>query len=358
MQTEVAKEVASNLHTALSPEEEDRIENLGTQDPEAYKYYLKGEHLMREPTEMNAWKAIDQFKQAISLDENYAQAHAGLANAYFYLTSWNVPEPDSSYIPVAEKWALRALEMNEDLGEPHFILGAISFYHKWNWKAAENALKAGMELNPNYIKGRVYYANFLTFMNRFEEAMAISEGSIKINPMDPGGYLEMAFTDYNITGDWEGNIELIHKCLELHPDWYNAKNALAMYYAQQEGKRQYTYDYCQEQLDKFHNDLQSIPAFFLGGIGEVLALVGKEAVNEILSELLRRVDENEKDVSYLSLGRIYAALGEHETSLDYLEESIRIREPYAYTISATPVCQSLRSNPRFQDLLASIGINP
>ena len=101
-----------------------------------------------------------------------------------------------------------------------------------------------------------------------------------------------------------------------------------------------------------------MPAFFMGGIGEVLALAGgKEAVDGILSELLRRIEAKEKDISYMHIGRIYAALGEPEIALDYLELSIEIREPFAFVISATPVCISLQSNPRFQDLLTRIGIN-
>ena len=354
IQSEIAKEVASKLHTALSPEELQKIDQSGTQDPEAYEYYLKGNHLMRELTEMNIWKAIDKYKQAIDLDEDFAQAYAGLAFAYFELTIFDVPEPDSSLIPVAKKWAFRALELDENLAEPHFVLGAISYHHDWDWDAAERAFRTGMELDPNATWGHVYYANFLTFMRRFEESIALSERSIEIDPMNPIIYGELGFA-LEIS-DLEKAEELCRKTLEMHPDYSNARAGLAYFYTRKGKNLDYIYDFCNEQLEIFHNDLQIIPGFFLGMIGELLAMAGgKEAVEEILNELLRRIDTDEKDVSYLLLGKIYYALGEKETALDYFEKGYEVHEPFFWIINYQLELEPLRSEPRFQDLLKKMG---
>jgi len=354
IQTEIAKKVASNLHTVLSPEEVEKIENPGTEDPDAWEYYLKGNYLMRELTEMNVWKAIDKYKQAIDLDENFAQAYAGLAYAYFELTIYDVLEPDPSLIPVARKWAFKALELNENLGEPYYVLGMINYHHDWDWKAAEKALSTGMEQDPTVMWGRNYYANFLTFMRRFEESMAVSERSIELDPMVPSGYLELAFT--LVISDLEKAEELLLKSLELHPDYLNARIGLAMTYVMNGENHQYAIDFCQELLEGFHNNLQIVPGGFLGVIGHMLAMAGGQvAVDEVLNELLRRLDTEEKDVSYLWLGEIYYVLGETETAMDYFEKGYEVQEPFFFRLNYQPQLESLRSEPRFQALLQNMG---
>jgi len=355
MQTDISKEVANSLLTALSPEENEKLGHVGTEDPEAWELYLQGNVLMNELTEMNIWKAIDKYKQAIALDENFAEASAGLSLAYFLLTAWDVPDPDPAYIPVARKWAFNALELKENLAQPHFVLGAISYHHDWDWKAAEEALQKGMELDSSYLWGRTYYANFLTLMRRFNESQSISEYSIKLDPLDPFGYFELAFT-YILQGQSEKAFDLVNRCLELHPDFWNAKYGLALHYLQKGTNMQYVYDFCDEQLDRFQHDLHKIPSFYLGGIGQLLAMAGgREEVQDILIELINRIEARKEDTPYYALGLIYNVLGESEKALDYLEKAVEIREPFIIGINFRPSLEPLRSNPRFQELLHKLG---
>jgi TolB-like protein len=354
-QTDIANKVASSLQTALVPEETQKIINVGTENPEAWEYYMQGEVLMKNLTEMNIWKAIDKYKQAIDLDDYFAQAYAGLAFAYFELTTWDVPEPDPTLIPVAREWAFKALELNENLGAPNYILGAINYIHDWDWKAAEEAFKMGMELDSSNLLGRTYYANFLTLMRRFKESQSISQYSVKLDPLDPSGYLELSFP-FVIQGQWEKAIDLVNRSLEIHPDFWNAKYGLALYYLDEGTNLPYVYDFCEEQLDRFNHDLQGIPSGYLGGIAELLAMAGgREKVEDILDELKSRIDAGSEDTPYFALGLIYNAMAESEKAIDYLEKGVEIKEPFITTINFRPTLEALRSNKRFQDLLIKLG---
>jgi tetratricopeptide (TPR) repeat protein len=245
--------------------------------------------------------------------------------------------------------------LNVNLGEPHYILGAISYLHDRDWKAAERALKTGMELDPNNIWGRNSYANFLIMMRRFEESIAVSEHSIKLNPLDPYGYLELAFP-LNQLGQKEKAFELVNRSLELHPGYYNAKYGLALHYLRKGINLHYVYDFCEEELGHFNNDLQKIPSLRLGGIGQLLAMAGgQEEVESILNELIRRIDAGTEDTPYLALGILYTVLGETEKAIDYIEKSYEVREPFVFHINMRPGLDTLRSNRRFQDLLHKLG---
>ncbi|MGC9341472.1 MAG: helix-turn-helix domain-containing protein [Bacteroidales bacterium] len=355
IQTDIAKSVASSLLTTLSPEVDKELNNVGTEDPRAWEYYLQAEDLMKNLEEVNIWKAIDKYKQAIALDDKFAQAYAGLAFAYFELTMWDVPDPDPTYVPVAKNWALKALELNENLGKPHYILAMISYHHDWDWEAAEEEFKKGMELDSTYLWGRSYYANFLTLMRRFRESQSISEYTIKLDPLDPYGYLELAFS-YRSPGQQEKAIELKKRSLELHPGLWNAKYGLALHYLEEGTNLSYVYDLCEEQLARFNHDLHKLSSLRLGDIGYMLAKAGdQEKVRDILNELKSRIDAETEDTPYLALAFIYVALGESEKAIDYLEKGVEIKEPFIIIINFSPYFEELRSNERFQDLLVELG---
>jgi len=354
-QMDIAQKVASSLQTALAPEETEKIAHVGTADPEAWEYYVQGEVLMRNLTEMNIWKAIDKYKQAIDLDDDFAEAYSGLAFAYFQLTMWEVPEPDPALIPVAMEWANKALDLDKNLARPIYILGMKSYIHDWDWKAAEEGFKMGIEMDSSYLWGRTYYANFLTLLRRFKESQSISEYSIILDPLDPWGYGELSFA-YILQGQWEKAADLLNRSLELHPGYWNAKYGMALYYLHEGTNIQYVYDFCEEQLGQFNHNLQIIPSAYLGGIGELLGMAGgREKVEDILDELKSRIDAGSEDTPYLAIAVTYNALGDSEQAIDYLEKGVEIKEPFIYMINFRTTLEALRSNERFQDLLVQLG---
>lgn len=357
IRTNIAVSIAKELKNALNPEELSQIQNVGTEDAEAYNLYLKGNYLSQQWSADACWRAIEVYKRAIALDSAYAQPYAGLAMAYFMLTSWDFGIADSRLIPVARKWALKALELGQNLGDPHYVLGGISFIHEWDWEAAEKAFLIGMELNPNHVWGRSQYSNLVYMMRRFEEAIAISEYTLKIDPLDPAPYMELGVASW-YNGQKEKAYELYMKGLELQPDLWNFNRLLSVYYLEKGTNYQFIYDYCKGELEGDSVVLQKASAGGLGDVGYFMAQMGHsdEAVR-ILNELTRRVDAGEEDISYMWMGLIYYLLGDIETAVDFLELSYEVREPFMFIINVVPEFndEELRLNPRFQALIKKLG---
>jgi len=356
IQTDIAKKIIDNLQTILSPDETLQIEDIGTANLKAWELYIKGNYELQKLGDEAPGKAIHYYKQAIAQDSAYALPYAGMAYAYFELTSWDVSKPDPSLVPVAKEWAQKALELDKKLGEPHYILGTISFMYEWNWEEAEREFKAGMELNPNYVHGRCYYTTFLSVaLRRFEDAINLSRVTLELDPMNPIPYLELSYPLRHL-GQQEEAYELVKKSLELHPDFYNAKRGLCLHYIEKGVNFQFIYDFCEERLQLFDNDLRRTPAFVLGDVGYFMTLTGRhDEAENIINELTRRIDEGEEDVSYLWTGIIYYIIGKTEKAIDLLEKGYELREPFLFMINSELALESLRSNKRYQDLLREMG---
>src|SRR5207244_349382 len=84
----IAREVTEKLRLRLSGEEQRRLAKRDTADAEAYQSYLKGRYLWNKRTADALKKAIEQFRQAVGRDPNFALAYTGLADCYYLLEQY------------------------------------------------------------------------------------------------------------------------------------------------------------------------------------------------------------------------------------------------------------------------------
>ena len=310
---------------------------------------MLGISLMTQWNEDAYRKAIDFYHQAIALDSGFAQPYAGLASCYFEMSMWDVAMPSPEFIPQANAWALKALKINKDLAEAYFVIAAIKYIHEWDWNGAEQAFKKGMELNPNYIWGRLGYANFLTAMGRFKESITISQQTLKLNPLDPSVYNELAFAMF-FNGQDEMALELYNESLDINPGFDQTLCVMAMLYARK-GQYDKAISIWQKELKLFDNEIRKIPAFDLGIAGQVFGLAGRrdEALT-LLHELDRRVVENGYTyTSYMAF--IYIGLGENEKALELLEKGFNDKDFVLVWLKVHSMFDPLRSNEQFKQLL-------
>jgi len=354
IQTDIAKKIAGNLQTLLTPEETRQLENFGTENQEAYKYILVGDYLISHYSEDNFHRAIDNYKQAIELDPNFAQAYARLSSAYYELTMWDAPDPDASFIPLAENYANKALEIDSKMGEAYYVLGSIKFMHDNDFDEAERDFKKGMELSPNFIWGVLTYANFLTIMARPQESILISEPIMKTDPLNPLAYIELGFALAH-TGQYDKALGLYNRCLELVPNYPNALGCLGELYCWEGTYNDFLSNYIDTLLGSPLYDIQNITTGKLMEAAGILSSVHQRVETyDILNELNRRIEAGE-NISYLSLGGIYNNLGEKEKALDLFEEGFNRSEVDVYFNGGIKLDDPIRADKRFQDLLKKMG---
>src|SRR5260370_139669 len=157
VQEEISREISQKLLSKLSGEERKRLTKRHTHDTEAYRHYLKGRFYWNKRTEENFRKGIENFRQAMELDPNYALGYAGVANSYILLGFYGAEAPNE-VMPKAKAAAVKALELDDSLSEAHNSLAFIHFTYEWKWSAAEKEFKKAIKLNPKSATVHNWYA--------------------------------------------------------------------------------------------------------------------------------------------------------------------------------------------------------
>jgi TolB-like protein len=149
VQQEIASAISGNLRLRLTSEDKTRLAKSSATNPEAYQFYLKGRYLANQATAENLKKSMEYFQQAIDKDPGYAMAYVGLADSYNVLGGGLNYQSPSETLPKAKVAAMKALELDETLGEAHAALADAEWFYDWDWPSAEREFKRAIELNPN-----------------------------------------------------------------------------------------------------------------------------------------------------------------------------------------------------------------
>jgi serine/threonine-protein kinase len=349
LQSEVAQAITNEIKIKLTPQERTRLASARPVDPQSYEAYLKGRYFWDSRTEDGLKKAIVYFQQAIDRDPGSAQAYAGLADCYHMLTAWDLMAPGEAY-PRAKAAALKALEIDDTLAEAHTSLGITKFADDWDWAGAEKEHKRAIELNPGYATGHNFYAQYLIFMGRHDEAIAEIKRAQELDPLSPMINAIEAFVLF-FARRYDEAIAQCRKTLELNAGFLPAHLYLGWAFEQKKLYNEAISEY--QKAVALEEDSPALAAELARGY----AAAGRrtEAL-KIVSDL--RDLPQKRYVSPYRTAQVYIALGDADQAFVWLEKAREEREYYFIILKVDPRADPLRSDPRFQDLLRRMNFPP
>ena len=327
----------SNRH-AMPQRAPDRPRNT-----DAYIAYQKGRYLWNARTAAAVERSIDYFQQAVSLNPDYAPAYAGLADAYALLNFYTGRQNDGS-IQRAKAATGRALKLDHSMAEAHATQAYIKFYYEWDWAGAEKIFRKAIALNPDYATARQWYAEYLFYMGRFQEALVEINRAHELDPQSVVISVQLA-SPHMYSREYGHAIGKIREALRLNPEF-----PLAIYML----------GTCYEQLGRFDEALaeyRKISGTKLGltGLGYAYGRSGRqEEARRILRQLLS--EARRADVSAYHVARVYAGLGETSDAFAWLKKARDARDERMMMLKVDPKLDSLRSDPRFRELLRNLDL--
>jgi TolB-like protein/DNA-binding winged helix-turn-helix (wHTH) protein/Tfp pilus assembly protein PilF len=354
VQAEIAREISQNLRLRLSAQEKKQLAKHYTENTEAYRLYSLGKYSSRGEaggTKERLEKSIGYFEQAIKEDPNYALAYVGLTDAYHQLGFRGFWIPKEAW-QRAEWAALKAVELDDTLAEAHDALGGEKLYR--DWTGAEKEFKRALELDPNSVDANRGYAFYLVYSGRSDEALAYAKRAEELDSRNPSG-LRPAILPYIyfLARKYDTAIEGYLRALEKNPNNAQFHFFLGEAYVTkgmyQEGvaemQKAVALDNAPERWDRY-------PV-----LAYAYAVSGKrDEALKILNE--QKQQAKQRYISPFNFAIIYTGLGDRDRAFEYLNRAHDERVYVMNQFPGRPMFDSLRSDPRYKDLLQRMNRAP
>jgi TolB-like protein/DNA-binding winged helix-turn-helix (wHTH) protein/Tfp pilus assembly protein PilF len=345
IQREVSERVATALVPELLPEAKSMVARRSGHEPApaARDAYLKGRYYLHKQTPESPKKALEQFEQATTLDPLYAEAHVGQAEA---LTALVQLEPGALERARAE--AHTALSLDPGLAEAHLAQGTVLLYFDWDWTASLQEYRRAIELAPGLASAYNMYANALSVLGQHEAALAEVQRAIDLDPVASGVSGDLSWI-YFYARRFEDAAAQARKTLELEPSDLSAQVCL-LHSSVQLGRPGDAIAPAQALLRLKGATDEEVAAL---GRGDPAA--GMRAYYEWnLRWFLPRVERGE--ASSFALVLLYIRLGRRDEALAWLQKAFEQRAPFLAYLGVEPRYDSLRGDPRFEELVRRLGL--
>jgi len=345
VQDEIAHAIVSKLKTRMSIATAILRTRRAPHNFEAYSAYLKGRYFVYKLTSEGLEKGTESFNRAIELDPGYAEAHAGLAQAYI-LKGLFSQDPPHAIMPRAKEAAARALALDSELAEAHLSLAMTLHWYEWDWDKAEREYRRAIELSPGDANARMLFASLLSTRGRGEEAIAEAKRAIDLDPLSLTARRALVDTLYFLER-YDETIAEAERLIEFEPAFFSAYWMLGLAKAAQ-GR----YEEAVEVFDR-GRPYSYGDAALEGYAGWARALAGRSDEARAIAEQLK-ARRKTGYVAAACIGQIYQGLGEIDEALAWYRLSLEERAGHCVGYRLMPLLAPVRTDPRFQELIDQI----
>ena len=345
LEDRLSERLVSALSVRLTAEQRQVLVKHYTENTEAYRLYLQGNYSTRTEDRFN--KSLEYYNEAIRLDPSYALPYAGLADTYMRLGQLNYLPANESY-PKTLTAASKALELDERLLIAHIIMGDCKLNYEWNPSEAERHFKRAIELDPEDSWAHSAYGSYLQKVGRFDEAINEKKRTRELAPTNAAEISNLGWT-YYYAGKYPEAIAVYKQAMELNPRFPWAHVGLGRTYL---SKGQH-----EEAIAELNNaiSLSEGNVRAIGMLGYAYAVTGKHAeARRLIADL--EILSRQKYVPAYFIAIIHAGLGDRDQTFAWLERAFSERYPSMTLLKTETVFDSVRSDPRFANLMRRVGI--
>jgi serine/threonine-protein kinase len=320
----------------------------GTENPEAHDLYLKGRYFVNQRSSglPALQRAIGFFKQALALDSNYAQAWAGLAQAYAFQAGFANTPPGDAFAQ-AKAAALHAVALDSALNLPHTSLGFIAVFHDWDWGTAKRELDRALALDSTEPATHLYRAWYFVAQGQLDAGVGEMRTAQRLDPLNQIFNARVGSILNFMRRYAEAEAEM-RRAIELDSTNIEARGDLAVSLMLQHRPRE-----ALASLTIDTTDRRPFPqTAYLGyAYGMADRRTDALAIERRLERHARQRYITPETFAYVAMG-----LRDTATALDRLEQGYRERSFFLWTIATDPVFDPLRGSARFERIIQGMGL--
>jgi adenylate cyclase len=345
VESDIAGKIAEALQATLTGAERRAIAVRPTKSTEAHELYLKGRYHWRNFYAPGYERVREYFEQAVALDASYAPAYCGLSLYYAWAAANAIFPPD--VWPLAEEYVRKSLSLDDTWPEAYNSLAAVEVYYKRNWAATERAFQRGMELDPNFGDLHSHYGMCLSYLGRFDEAIAQTERAIQLDPFFPGTNLHYGRLLF-FSRQYDRAAAQLAKTLDLYPDYAAAHEYFGDVCAKRGMAHEAITHWCSAlNLNGRSEDARVLEQTFkAAGFDAAVRTLGERQLEELDAKRARGEYVAAAHCVFTHLKR-----GKLEDALALLPRMAEEPDWFALQMRVNPILDPLRSDPRFGEIL-------
>jgi TolB-like protein/DNA-binding winged helix-turn-helix (wHTH) protein/Tfp pilus assembly protein PilF len=344
LQQDVADSIVSEIQPKLRPQGSASVSRKRQVNPEAYDAYLQGMYFWRKFSEAGDRRALEYFEEAIREDPSFALGYVGLSHAYHELAYYARPR---EVMPKSKEAAEQALKLDDTLADGHAALGWVKWIYDWDWPGAEKEFQRAIQLNPGDNLSHGMYAMYLDSMGRFEEASREFQIARGIDPISLGLIRNNA-EHFRYLRQYDTAIAENRRVLDMDPSFENAHESLAYAYVNKGMYEESINEMEQLAISDGEHDLAEMMKIAYAGDGYKGALKSR----------LKYYRDRRKAGSHVNFwdeALTHTQVGNKDLALQALEKAYDEREDIT-DLAVNPSWDSIRADPRFQDLVRRVGL--
>jgi serine/threonine protein kinase/tetratricopeptide (TPR) repeat protein len=351
LQSKLAEKIWTSLGIIPLPLEREQVLKDYTKSSSAYELYLLGLYQMTNRSSEDLHRAISAFNQSLEVDNNFALALVGLADAYVLLNSYEIDPPKDAY-PKAEQAALKALSIDDNLAQAHTSLGYIKFYYQRDQSGSELEFRRAVQINPSYAQAHHWFALALMALNRPVEAISELQIAEQLNPRAPIVKTALCMAHF-YAEQYEIALKACDQALAINENFVPAYKTKRWIYS---AKNDYT-----NALSAYRKEF-SLSSGKDDEPGWKIIKAQVEALNgnheKVRAELEKSINDpfikNNAFSFAEEIALAYNALGDKEKTLEWLEKAEAANNHKFNFVNAEPRYANLRNEPRFQNVVKKL----
>jgi len=341
VQYTISEKVADALALKLTEAERTHMNKRSTESAEAYQLYLQGLYLSSKRINQATLSALEYYEKATEKDPDYALAYAALASASVLRAG---EAGDEKLRDKARTAALKAIGLDPQLADAQVALGQILMRTDWDWPGAERAFSQAIKINPNLASAHAALSTLLTAFGRFDEANREMELACRLDPTSANLRSDLAWT-LHIGRRYSDAVEEARKAVKLDTWSYTPRRQLSKALLML-GR----YDQALQEAHKALDIAGSRNRRVLAEFGNAQALSGQVAEAKATLRDVREGNWADPEPHY-EVAVLSAALHEPDRAIESLTSAVNLRLTRVIWMNVDPDLETLRHDPRFQDLL-------
>lgn len=349
LQDAVATEVTRWLVSDVLEKDRELLTRRHTDNPEAFRAYVRGRAILDAKNPDNFEKAIDEFQRAVALDPTFALAYAGLADASTRRGFNTSGASQKEFYTTSKAFAQKALDLDPQATEAYAALGTVKRIYDWDWAAAESDFRRAIELNPNYARAHLGYALLLSCLGRSDEALAEIKRAMEIDPLSQdvkSGYL----TILEGRGEYAQALAQAQENVKFNKEYRRGMRGVATFLFHL-GEYSRVIEISEQELTA-NNSQEFVWLSLLVTSHHRSGKTGKR--DERLKQLEQLAQTDTK--ALYALAENYAELGRTPEALAALEKCIDVREERMMWLKVDPRFANLKGNARFDEILRRMNL--